>query len=421
MSIQNLTSHSNQANRNECQSAVIAVAAADSSRPLYGWIAWFTVLVVVSLMATRATGQVAKTPFESIPMHPALQDEKKVKQVEALTKQFANTGQGNAASVNGYFAFYLPAKMTAPDGVKHISDLMSDATGLLGRAERSNNPQVLQVVRRYIFDGMKKVAEGNFHPAARINAILMLSRLNIQPANLQNKTAPVPLAEALPILMQMYQNEQNVDGVRAAALQGIRRQTMYGFPQISQQNRQAISQIAKDLLDSAPPAGRSQKAHAFLQRSAVDILDVLKPQDDKQFATKLVSLSTESSQPDLIALYAAQRLGAMAADLQGQVDKPEDLVQSWTKRILHAYENDLKRINALERPMTNVSQPPKPETFLQTRAQESPTNTGDAGMRMDMDETEMSGMEMNMMEDREESGDDMEGMEGMMGGMMGGM
>lgn len=402
-----------------------AVSVVMPTRPRYLWAVGFAGLVIAALMASRAAGQAANFQYESIPMHPALQDEAAAKRVQAVTKQFANSGQGNAASVNGYYAYYVPAKMTAPDGVLHISELMDEATTLLGRAERSNRQAVVNTLSRYIREGMTKVVQGNHHPAARINAILMLSRLNSRPANLQNRTPPVPDASVLPILLAQYQDQNNVDGVRAAALHGIHRHVLYGFPQISQQDQATISQLATDLLDSPAPLGRSEEAHAYLQRFAIDILDVLKPEDDKQLATKLVSISTEPSKPDLIALYSAARLGRMSSDLQGQVDQPEDLLKSWTKRILDAYEEDLARITGMERKMSSVSQPPKPEVFLEVRVSSEATRERGA---MDMDsmmDQDMDSMMEGMMgmENYDEMGGmemDMEGMmEGMMGGMMG--
>ncbi len=404
--------------------AAVAVARTEeSTRHRSLWFIAFASLVLAGLMATRALGQDENFPFESIPMHPALQDEARASQVRAVTKQYASSGQGNTASVNGYFAYYLPAKITAPDGVKHMSELMEEATKLLGRAEMANRPAVVQTLTRYLFDGMKKVAEGNHLPAARINAILMLARLNSRPADLQTKAPPVPLLQTLPIMLQLYQDTNNVDGVRAAALQGIHRHAMFGLPQISQQDKATIQQLATDLLDSPAPQGRSAEAHAYLQRFAVDILDVMKPQDDKQLATKLVSISTSADKPDLIALYSAARLGSMSADLQGQVAQPEKLLKSWTKRVLLAYQSDLKRIEGLEKKTKAVTQPPKPESFLETRSTTERQSRGArgmggmGGMEMDMDMGGMSGMgDMDM---------DMGGMSGMgdmdmdMGGMGG--
>lgn len=403
--------------------AVARVAA----QPKYHWLVGFAAIVVAALMATQAFGQ-ANFPYDSIEMHPALQDETRVKQVHTVTKQFANSGQGNAASVNGYFAFYVPAKMTAPDGIKSISDLMSEAATLLGRAERANRMQVVQTLNRYIYDGMRKVVEGNHHPSARISALMMLSRLNARPANLQTRTPPQPLGNVLPILLAVYQDENNVDGLRAAALHGIHRHAMYGFTGMSPQNRDAVRKLASDLLDAPAPNGRPEKAHAYLQRFAVDILGVLTPDDDKQLATRLVSVSTKPENPNLIAMYAAERLASMSDNLQGQVAEPETVLNNWTKRILAEYESNLARIEAMERPRLRITQPPNPESFLKAPEKKKKSQGmggmgmgGMGGMSSPGEGMGMGGMEEGMggmSEDQEGMG----GMGGMgMGDLMGGM
>ena len=106
-----------------------------------------------------------------------------------------------------------------------------------------------------------------------------------------------------------------------------------------------------DLLSSDPPAGRSEQAHAFLQRYAVDILDLMRPKDDAALGEQLISISTEINKPDLIALHSMARLGRMSQEMQGKVAEPADVLGSWAARVLKAFESELARLQALERPV----------------------------------------------------------------------
>ncbi|MBL6725010.1 MAG: hypothetical protein ISQ09_07965 [Rubripirellula sp.] len=373
------------------------------------------------LFAGRASGQAA-FPYESVAMPEALKDEAVVRRVEGIAKSYASSGNGDQAMVNGYFKVYVPAKMTAPDGIKEMSAVVQEAANLLVRAQRSNNQQVAQQISLYLFEGMKAVAEGNYHPAARINAILLLSRLDRQPANPSTKTPPVPLSQTLPILVALYQDANNVDGIRAAALHGIHRHVQFGFPQIDQANRATITQAMNALLTSPAPTGRNEKAHAYLQRFAVDILDTLNPPNDNALGTQLVSISTDNKRPDLIALYSAARSGAYGSGLQGQVAEPKKVLTSWGHRVLHAFESEIDRYDRMEKVKADGSQPVNPESFLEKKAEETSRSRTGAGGEMDMDqqmENEMgmmdsmdrgSGMEMDM---------DMGGMDMEMDMMMG--
>ncbi len=363
------------------------VASVSAERGTTAWMMWVVLLAIafLALLVSRVSAQQPNFQYDSIPMHPKLNDEAVVKSVEAQAKSFATTGSGNPNMANGYFTAYVPAKMTAPDGVKYISDLAKETTTMLARAQRSNKPQVAAQLTKYVYDGMNKVAVGNYHPAARINAILILSKLDRQPANPATRSPPIPLPQTLPILMSLYEDETNVDGVRAAALQGIHRQVTFGFPQISPDDRAKIAGMMTSLLESPAPEGRPTDAHAYLQRYAVDVLDVLRGKGDKSLGTKLISISTEPNNPDLIALYSASRLAAMGPELQGQVQQPKKVLDSWSKRVLDAFESELARLDALERPAADRTQPVKPETLLEKKTTETAARAMSSGSMMDMD------------------------------------
>jgi hypothetical protein len=386
----------------------------------------------VALMATRASAQGA---YKSIPMNKKLLDENGqvdealIKRVQSETKSYVTSGKGNPNMANGYYAAYVPTMMTAPapEGIKNINTFVGEANTYLARAHRSNRPQVAANLTGYVFYGMKRVAVGDHHPSARIAATLLLSRLDYKPANNQNRTPPIPYLPSFPVLRDLYEDANNTDGLRAAALQGLHRHSRYaftprdGFRAIPADAKTALIAQMRTLLESDPPKGRSPEVHAYLQRFAIDIIDVLRPIDDAQLGVKLVSISMEPSKPDLIALYSASRIGSMSKELKGKVAQPEKVLESWTRRALDAFEAELSRLAALDRATATQDQPRKPEDFLQKPAAKKRSRSMMGGMDEmedmedygDMDEMDMMG-EMDMMDDM----DDMDGMMGM--GMMGG-
>ncbi len=118
------------------------------------WVMWVVLLVVafVTLLVSRVSAQQANFPYDSLPMHPKLQDEAVVRSVEAQTKavchdRFGQSEHGQRATS----PLYVPAKMTAPDGIKYISDLAKETNTLLARAQRSNKPQIAQQLTKYRF------------------------------------------------------------------------------------------------------------------------------------------------------------------------------------------------------------------------------------------------------------------------------
>jgi len=424
--------HGPQSSAQSTESAVIAKQSRDRAERSQLGVFMILVLSFVAgiFMASRASGQAA-FPYDSVAMPEGLKDEAVVRRVEGIAKSFATTGNGDQAMVNGYFKVYVPAKMTAPDGIKDLTAVTQEAANLLVRAQRSNNQAVIQRITLLLLESMKGVAEGNYHPAARINAILLLSRLDRQPANPATKTPPLPLEQTLPILLSLYQDANNVDGVRAAALHGIHRHVRFGFPGIDAESRGTITQEMTSLLNAPAPAGRNAKAHAYLQRFAVDILDLVRPAEDNSLGTQLVSISADSSRPDLIALYSAARSGAYGASMPGEVAEPKKVLNSWGQRVLHAFQSEIDRYDRMEKAKPDTDQPINPESFLESKAQEtSRKSQGTGGYGGEMG---MGGMDMEMgMGGMEGSGPGMDGdmdmgmgmdmdMDMLMGGMSGGM
>ncbi len=378
----------------------MALAESADRRSVNRWIvALFIAAGLVATMVVTASGQQAG--YDQMEMHEAFSNPAVIKRMGMAAKNFSATGRGEETYARVYFSNYLPAKITQLDGLLEINPLVKNATQLLTRAQGARSPGAAKILP-WMYVGMRRVVEGNHHPPARINALLVLGRLDESPADRVRGTPPVPYRHVLPILVSQYDNKSNGDGVRAAALTGLHRTVSYTFPTMSAANKTAIKTAMSDLLSSDPPPGRSEKVHAYLQRYAVDILDLLRPQNDSSLGVQLISISTEPSQPDLIALHSAARLGRMSAEMKGKVDDPERVLGSWSARALHAFESELARLNAFQRPSPAARQPIRPEDLLRTK--KGPTQASNGG-----------GMSMEAMMEEEDMG--MEGSEEMDDGM----
>ncbi|WP_233215053.1 hypothetical protein [Rhodopirellula bahusiensis] len=335
-----------------------------------------------------------------------------------------------------YVERIVPYRMVRKENLNEMGPMLASLEKSLTNAQRINNPGSKSLLG-YVYGGMSKVASGNHIPAARINAVLVLGRLDSRPYDGATGRPPTPLAAVYPnlfnTLVGLYENEEEVDGVRAAALQSLHRVAMYGFTSLAAEPKAKLTQLMTDLLDAPAPEGRDPKAHAYLQRSAVDILHYVSTPDDTSLGKQLISISTDEEKPDLIALYSAAQLGDMTEQLNGQVADTEGVLKSWSRRAFDTVESELKRLKALDRTAKMaVKQPPSPDTFLGVKEEKkkkkdkSRTGGGMMGGDMGMDSM-MGGMDMDMGMESMMSGMDMDmdrGMESMMMGgmgMMGGM
>lgn len=346
-------------------------------------VALFLLLLtaVAAMVATSAQGQEgeAKQTYDSVAINPVVAQDKNTRMLESAARSFASGGELDRKLVPYYFTKFIPGILTNPEYLPQVSSVMDDFHEVLDTAER--NRSRLASVNSAALSTMSGLAKGNYPPVARINALVVLARLHARPAP-DSRTPAEPLPAALPVMWDVYNNDSTPDAVRAAALSGIAKHVQFSFPRLPDALKSDLDRAMNELLDAKPPANRSDKAHAYLQRFAVDILDVLRANEDSSLGEKLIAISTERSRPDLIALHSAARLGDMGATLKGKIANPDQVLDRWSRRVLSVMEQELARLKSMERDQTAAS-PPDPEGFLpenlQARTKPQPSKGAAAG------------------------------------------
>ncbi|TWT76661.1 hypothetical protein CA13_71580 [Planctomycetes bacterium CA13] len=342
----------------------------------------FLIAATMSVLCVSSNGQgAANGKFDVIQMNPAFKEEANVRRMERAAGAYASyrgdpAAFGSLRIAQAFFQTYLPGKMTQPDSFEEVSKLTQDSLSYLNRAQRSGSPSAKKLLE-WIYVGMKGVAEGNYQTVARINATIALGRLDERVADQANQRPPTPLRYSLPILIKLYEDQKNDEGIRAAGLQGIRRHSMYNFPGISAADRTKLTTLMSDLLKEPTPDDRTEQAHAFLQRYAVDILDYLNTDDRPALAKDLVTISSDPKRTNLIALYSAATVGRMPEELKGQVDAPEKVLENWSVRAWKGFRDELTHMASLGRGKQAMQQPSKPSSHL---APEKPTAMARSGM-----------------------------------------
>ena len=398
-------------------------AAADRSRVerRSGWALAFW----ASLMCWFAVTQVSwgqGAAFEPIERHPAFANQKTVDLGETELKKIARGDSANVRVVQMYLQNYLGSLLSDPTQTPEAAKILTDLRKMMAQASR--NPAALPKLNAAIFQSMQSVALGNHPPPARGVAISLISALDSRPLDLRSRTAPTPYAEALPVLLRVAFNDANPDGVKAAALVGVHRHVMLGSNLPANVQAGLRTKMNELLSQVEPPKGRSDSAHAFLQRYAVDILGQLRDPQDASFGTQLISITQDVQQrPNVVALHSAAKLADVSNSLKNKVNQPGDILRSWTQRLLTAMEEEQARFDAMEKPKPAPKQPRDPKTFLTEPTEEvAKTRMMDPSMMMEGSMMEMDGYGAEMDSMMEMQGEMMMGgMEGMdMMDMMGG-
>jgi len=364
-------------------------------------------------VAAAAPGRFKSEPMEAAlltkPAITAMEQARK----EGVGKRDLSNAWDKYGAFNAYYSRYVPGKFKDATFIGEIGTLTQGLLDDLDRASKAGSPAAA-IIRQSIITIASTIAPAEYHPAARINATLLLALMDDSVEDPKNRLPPVPAAAAFKPLVSLYSKSQFPDGVRAAALQGIARHVSLGAVK-APEYRAGVTKLMMQLATSESPAGRSPEAHAFMQRYAIDILGVLADPNASADTTKtLVALSVAKEKPNLIAAYAASKIATIQPGKQS-VEKLPVVLQTWAARAADTIEAELKRIENLVAPLAVRDQPAMPTDDTAQAAMGGNGQQGGYDMGMDggyggsmSGQSDYSGME------------GMSGMEGDYSGMMDG-
>lgn len=158
-------------------------------------------------------------------------------------------------------------------------------------------------------DFMKKLVVGDYHPAARVNAMLMIGELNrVEPSGGQ---PAVPLPEALTILLKAADETRFPTGIRAAAMIGVLRHAKAGVQ--DEEAKKSLGDSMVKLATSDRPSGAAASGHAWLVAQSTETLGVLGSvgENGTVFQT-LVKTVADEKLPFFARSAAAESLGRLS-------------------------------------------------------------------------------------------------------------
>lgn len=206
-----------------------------------------------------------------------------------------------------------------------------------------------------VLDYMGKMASANVHPAARVNAMLMIGELNeVEPVRAGD--APTPLRPALPVLLATLDDDEQIDPVKVAALVGIVRHAQFG--RLTPESTQAVQRAMLQLAGSAGAPARSADGHAWMRAQAAKALGFLGTVGEDGAVPRLLLTLVADDQLDMLVrchaadslgrldysgshgvnpVQAAAALGRLAADaIRAETDAFENDPESFSRRRIKA-------------------------------------------------------------------------------------
>ncbi len=212
------------------------------------------------------------------------------RRAQDLQRQIANVINGtapladNQKKFDGFFLQYYFPQLTWLDNIENPANYNALYNKRYVFFRDYMRKTTLSDVRQYLLKitlaKMKDIVTGNYHPAARVNAMLIVAELNTK-ETVQSGGSPAPpepYLEALPFLVDAYADPQQLDAVKVAAMLGILRHVQWDSRQRANPQAKKIDDAIRDRINSLslallsakqPPPNRSLEGHAWMQRRAV--------------------------------------------------------------------------------------------------------------------------------------------------------
>ncbi len=240
------------------------------------------------------------------------------------SKPLNNTELDNRPLFDAYFMKYYFPRMTHPDELGNIAemrmDLMKQYFGVI--KNDSNGQEVrdrINALTLKFMQGIVGTKLGEFHPAVRYNAMLIIGDLDSRGPELFGNARPAePLIAALDIMRGELVSKDQIDAVRVAALIGIARHAELDRHRPANRRipdaalRPLIEPLVTIATTSEPPASRSAEGHTWMRRQALEALaSFASTRPIGPVATAVDSIISDPTAPLALRCAAAESQGKM--------------------------------------------------------------------------------------------------------------
>ncbi len=153
----------------------------------------------------------------------ALMNLRREKQSSVSDLLKGKSSSSNANDMQQWFSGYIIPQMTQTDDAS-LRDLGKNRKAFFRYyLPKEASGQLRNQVIQQVVPAMQEIAKENYHPACRINAVVVLSQLNSREGNRGAQQLPVPYAPMLNWLSEVVAGDTYPDYLKAPALAGIER------------------------------------------------------------------------------------------------------------------------------------------------------------------------------------------------------
>jgi len=205
-----------------------------------------------------------------------------------------------------YYRNYFLPRWTLNDNRR---ELPKERTVLLNHIRGASSGEAYDRLNALLLGDMEKFAgNANFHPAVRVNAALLIGELTAAPPSPTGPPEPHP--DAVPVLIRLVENPQQIDAVRVAAMVGLVRHAQFGLREPSA--RSQVGALVLKLLQTPEGEGNLPVSRIWMQAQTAEILGHMRAAGNAGSVAKaLAAAMVGTRNPMSVRCAAAGALGQL--------------------------------------------------------------------------------------------------------------
>jgi hypothetical protein len=254
----------------------------------------------------------------------------------------ANPVGADKAALDTFFGKGMLGALQAPSTGDKVPALRTKAYKNIIRGAAKN--PALDYVNSLLLKGCTAILRGNYPPASKINALLLIGELNDSDAT--NNVKPLP--GALPVLTMALNVPERMDYLKPPAMVGLKRfaQERAIPPAEAPKLQEALLKLVNQ--QDAPP-GRTASAHSFLRRSAAEVLAAMgDPGPDNRVLKALAGIAADPNARLSLRCSMARQIGELKFPPDAKVDL-QQVASALGRQTVENCRQELTRADAEDR------------------------------------------------------------------------
>lgn len=299
-------------------------------------------LIALIVLATGVKSLSAQDPYKKT--RSAVLDPRKAydlrRDKNQVLRSLGAPTQAQRDALRKYYVSHVFAGMTQPAALDDAMRFPNWRKEIVGDLEKLRGNSALY---RYLRDDLcfkflKQLVMGNYHPACRYNAALMIGMLNDQ-EGVRNTSTPysVPLKQGRDFLIQVVRTKNMPDAVRIAALIGLRRHAELLAAAGSSDSTMVRPLV--DVIRAKVPTSNADAAY-WQKRVAIETLGAMGPGGA---ATVLSPVVSDENMPLSVRCAAARALGQLDYRNAKNVD-PNSILKGLGSVAVSACRDEIQRV-----------------------------------------------------------------------------